>query len=139
MACAIDLFAVRKYVDSQGPVINLEKENFLELADCIRDFYSQQFVDWKPAEGLRHGLTQPSPWSSLPDKLEQALIDSFHRMKASKFQIPEKIAAQVSLDEKDVEVVARSLARILSAREVGTEELEEFRSLFRRLQVTRND
>ena len=139
VACAIDLYAMRKYGDSRGPSINLGQENFSDLAACIRDFYSQQFVDWKPTEGLRRGLAPPGAWSSLPEKVEEALLDNFHRMKASRFQIPEKIAAQASLDERDMEAVARNVARILSAREVGTEEIDEFRGLFRRLQARRND
>jgi hypothetical protein len=139
MACAIDLYGLRKYSDSQGPAINLEKESFLELGDCIRDFYSQQFVDWKPGAVPGTRRSQPSAWSALPEQLLQALAESFRRMKSSRFQIPEKVAAQDSLGDKDLEVISRSLVRMLSAREVDTKDIEEFRNLFRKFQAPRND
>jgi len=139
IACAIDLYALRKYADSLGPVINLEKEGFFELADCIRDFYGQQFVDWEPGVVPGTRPSQPSAWSALPEQLAQALAESFRRMKSSRFQIPEKVAAQHSLGEKDLEVIARSLVRMLSAREVEAKDIEEFRNLFRKFQAPRND
>ncbi|MGC9997014.1 MAG: hypothetical protein ABSE79_16980 [Terriglobia bacterium] len=138
-ACAIDLYALRKYADSQGPAIKLEKESFFELADCVRDFYAQQFVDWKPGMIPSTKPSQPSAWSALPEQLAKALAESFRRMKASRFQIPEKVAAQEGLGEKDLEVITRSLVRMLSARQVESRDVEEFRNLFRKFQAPRND
>jgi len=139
MACAVDLYALRRYADSQEPVINLEKERFIELAGCIRDFYDQQFVDWKP--GMIPGTkpSQPSAWSALSEQLAQGLGESFRTMKSSRFQIPEKVAAQTSLGDKDLEAITRSLVRMLSARDVETSDIEGFRDLFRKLQAPSHD
>lgn len=138
MSCAVDLYTFKKYADVSERVVNLGSESFSELTLCIRDFYSQQFLDWNVPDTLQERVSRGSI-AVASRAVEQIVQKHFQDLKDAQLRIPAKIQAQSSLQLRDLIPIVNFLTEILSSKEIKRGQVDALRALIERVGRVGND